>query len=169
MASKVSRSRLSKIFEHDPGVDLEFYDSDVLNCGPLTISDYEKLAEKVNEAKESIGSITDEGRIDGINFYSQILLLRNKCYFFPTTSWTGQDVKDWFEHIGFTPVSPSAEFENQLSGRLLLYSDALKVFTEDDWTLLLSKYSAYCQKLQTECPDLRVKELRKIYKVTKLL
>ena len=86
----------------------------------------------------------------------------DKCYFFPTTSWTGQDVKDWFTLIGLAFDSPDAD--NQLSGRLLLYSDALKVFTEENWSLLLKRYLAYCLRLQTECPELNIKELRKFYK-----
>ena len=171
MASIVSRSRLSKTFEHDPGVDLEYYDSDVINCGPLTISDYGNLERRVNEAKESIERITDEERINGIKFYSQILLLRNKCYFFPATSWTGQDVKDWFALIGFAAVDPAPEFDNQLSGELLLNLNASKLFTEGNWTLLEKKYEAYCEglKLKAECPQLLIKKLRSYSSMRNLL
>ena len=169
MAAILNRIALSEIFGYDPGADLEFHlKSGVVNCGPLTISAYKKLAEEVDKIQEGLASITEGWRSNSIRLYGPMFLCRDKCYFFPTTSWIGQDVKDWFEHIGFTPVSPAAEFDDQLSGRLLLESDALKVFTEDDWTLLLEKYSAYCKRLKAHWPELEVKKLRKIHKKTEL-
>ena len=160
MAAILNRTRFSKIFGCDPGADIDVdLESYVVDCGPLTISAFTQLKEKVAEAQK-----TDIGRLNGYKMYAPFFGDEGKPYFFPDVSWTSEDVIEWFEHIQYTPVSPSAEFDNQLSGRLILYLDALKVFTEDDWNLLLKKYSAYCQRLQTECPDLSVKELRKIYK-----
>ena len=50
-----------EIFLFDPGADLEFHRrSGVVNCGPLTISAYKKLAEEVDKVQESLASITEE-------------------------------------------------------------------------------------------------------------
>ena len=162
------RYELVEIFGYGPGSDLIIHWSGVFMCESLTISAYKKLAEEVDKVQEGLSSITEVWRSNSIRYFGPMLLCRDKCYFFPTTSWTGQDVKDWFEHIGFTPKSPAVEFDSQLSGRLILESDALKVFTEDDWTLLLEKYSAYCIRLKAHWPELRVKKLRKIHKKTEL-
>ena len=136
------------------------YFSGVVNCWPLTISDYEKLLENIARAKSTLDSITDEMRKSDVEHYSRKFSGVDKCYFFPDISWTAKDILDWFKHIQFTPASPTIDFESQLSAQLILHWNALKLFTKDDWSLLLERYLTYCQKLKTYCPKLTVRSLR---------
>ena len=171
MTLEFSGSTLFKIYEYDlRGFKLLIdVGSNVGSCSSsLTIASYKEFVRKVVEAQESLESITDEWRKKAIRRISPMIPDLDMCYFFPAGWWDAQDVLDWFTLIDFTPVSPAADFSNKLTAHLILQSNALDLFTEDDWTLLREKYSAYCKKLKAHWPELKVKKLRKIHKKTEL-
>ena len=143
-------------------------DLDVASCYPAAFHNYTVLLEKISEAVCGLKICTSERNITFDSTLFPIFPDMRNCYFFPDLSWTSQDVLVWFALLGFTPASPAAGFCNKLSGQLLLCLDALTILTEDDWTLPLQKYSAYCKWLQVYWPGLIVKELRKIQKKAEL-
>ena len=150
MAAILNRIRFSEIFGFDPGADIDVdLESYVVDCGPLTISAFTQLKEKVAEAQK-----TDIGRLNGYKMFAPFFGDEGKPYFFPDVSWTSEDVIEWFTLIDFTFDADLS----QLSGQLLLNSDATKLFTEADWDRLLRKYSEYYRKLPYA--ESRVKNFR---------
>ena len=158
----VPRNTFFELFGCDPGADLLIHKrSGVVNCWPLTIKEYEKLEAKIAEAYSSLDRITDEDCKKDIQFYGKLFQCRDKLYFFPAASWTTENVLEWFAHINFTPIHPSAHFENQLTGQSIIHSNSLKLFNKRDWRQLMEKYSIYCQRLKTHWRGLVVKTFRK--------
>ena len=122
-----------------------------IDCVDITIQEYRDLCDIVlNE----FGKENTEDRISELyefkSFFNKALL--SNCHFTPSSSWTKQDVLDWFELIGFTPQVLSKKYDSLLCGKAILHGNPLRLFSEEDWNDLVDKYREYTRRLENIRP-----------------
>ena len=122
-----------------------------INCVDITIQEYRDLCDIVINEYSKQNTLERTIELSTFLVLFHMSLIRN-CHFTPSSSWTKQDVLDWFELIGFTPQVLSKKFESLLCGKAILHGNPLRLFSEEDWNDLVDKYREYTRRLENIRP-----------------
>ena len=148
-----------KPFEPSWEVSMSKFSSSV-NCKRMSIQIFRDMCGVVRSelAKDNSQDPARESMLRAMKFFFNEDRIGN-CHFFPCSKWTGKDVLDWFDMIGFTPQEPTKKYDKLLSGKVIIEGNPLALFSMEDWRKLVRTYEAYAVGLK----DIHPADLKKPY------